>query len=116
MKAYSIDLRERVVAAIDDGMSQANAVGTFRVSRATITRWCAQRRATGRLHPRVPRGQTATITAAHLPALRTQLDTAPDATLAEHAARWNATHGTSLSQWTLGRAIRQLGWTRKKSR
>lgn len=116
MKAYSLDLRERVVAAMDGGMSQVEAVRTFRVSRATITRWRAQRRATGTLIPRVPPGQPVTITGAHLPALRTQLDANPDATLAEHAARWNVVHGTSLRQWTLGRAIRRLGWTRKKSR
>jgi hypothetical protein len=35
--------------------------------------------------------------------------------LPEHAARWNADHGTSLSAWTLGRALRRLGWSRKKS-
>ena len=93
MKAYSLDLRERVVAAIDVGMTQAMAVRTFRVSRATITRWSARRRATGTLTHRVPPGQTATITAAHLPALQAQLATYPDATLAEHAARWNATYG-----------------------
>lgn len=116
MKAYSIDLRERVVAAIDDGMVQANAVRTFRVSRATITRWSAQHRATGTLTPSVPSGQPALITAAHRPALLTQLATYPDATLAEHAARWNAAYGTSLSQWTMGRAIRRVAWTRKKSR
>jgi hypothetical protein len=35
-------------------------------------------------------------------------------TLHEHAAPWNAAHGTTLSARTLGRAIARLGWTCKK--
>jgi hypothetical protein len=39
----------------------------------------------------------------------------PNTILSEHATRWNATYGTSLSQWSLGRAIRRLGLSRKKT-
>jgi hypothetical protein len=47
--------------------------------------------------------------------LRFQLEHFPDASLADHAQRWNADHTTTLSPWMLGRAIRRLGWSRKKS-
>ena len=114
MKAYSLDLRTRVLAAIDGGMSRADAVRTFQVSLGSIKRWLRLRQTSGALVPRSRKGKTATITDAQFPTLRFQLDHCPDASLAEHAARWNADHATTLSSWTLGRAIRRLGWSRKK--
>ena len=115
MKAYSIDLRKRVLDALDAGMPRADIVRIFHVSHSTLKRWLIRRATTNSLdqHPRS--GQTPRITTADDAHLRVQLQHHPDATLAEHAALWNAEHGTTLSQWTLGRAIRRLNWTRKKS-
>jgi len=114
MKAYSLDLRTRVLAAIDGGMSRADAVRTFQISLGSIKRWLHLRQTSGTLAPRPRKGKTASITAAQLSTLRFQLDQFPDVSLAEHARRWNADHATTLSSWTLGRAIRRLGWSRKK--
>ena len=44
MKAYSEDLRLRVVAAVDGGMPRSAAVRVFGVSRATLTRYLQLRR------------------------------------------------------------------------
>jgi transposase len=63
-----------------------------------------------------PSGRRRTIPPTQHAALWAQLEADPDATIALHTERWNATHGTTLSQWTVGRAIRRLGWTRKKRR
>jgi transposase len=116
MKAYSVDLRTRVLAALDRGMPRKEAVTTFQVSLPSIKRWVAIYKATGSVAPRATGGGPAlTITPAQEQELRVQLEAFPDATLAEHAQRWNAAHDTSLSRWTLGRAIARLGWTRKKS-
>ena len=117
MKAYSLDLRDRVLAALDRGMPRSQVVTTFQISLASLKRWHAARRDTGDFAPQLPSGGfEPTIPPEHHPHLRAQVAALPDATLAEHAAHWNATHGTSLSQWTIGRAIRALGVTRKKSR
>ncbi len=117
MKAYSVDLRERVLAALDRGMSRAEVVTTFAVSLASLKRWHAARRNTGSFAPKPPSGgPTARFTPAHDEDLRAQVSVFPDATLDEHAVRWNTAHGTSISQWTIGRAMRCLGLTRKKSR
>ena len=114
MKAYSLDLRTRVLAAIDGGLPRADAVRTFQVSLGSIKRWLRLRQTSGTLAPRPRTGKVARITTAQLPTLRFQLEQFPDASLAEHARRWNADHATTLSSWTLGRAIRRLGWSRKK--
>jgi transposase len=117
MKAYSVDLRERVLAALDRGMPRSQVVITFQVSLASLKRWLAARRTTGDFAPQPPSGGfEPTITSEQHHQLCAQVAAFPDATLAEHATRWNAAHATTLSQWTIGRAIRGLGLTRKKSR
>jgi transposase len=60
MKAYSEDLRQRIVAAIDRGMSRAEALTTFRVSLASIKRYLKQRRETGHLTVKPRTGLRAT--------------------------------------------------------
>jgi transposase len=114
MKAYSLDLRTRVLDAIDLGMARSKVVRVFQVSQSSIKRWLLQRQETGSLAPKPRPGKRATIAPGQLPTLRFQLDQFPDATLEEHAQRWNADHRTTLSHWTLGRAIRRAGWSRKK--
>src|SRR3712207_9478479 len=51
MRAYSMDLRERVVAAVDRGMTQEQAAALFGVSVNTVARYLARRRDTGSLAP-----------------------------------------------------------------
>lgn len=117
MKPYSVDLRSRALDAIDRGMSRAEAVSTFQVSHASLKRWLKTRRETGDLTPRpATGGPDHTIPPAQAADLCAQVAAAPDASLADHAAQWNASHGTTLSVSTMGRAIRRLGITRKKRR
>lgn len=115
MRAYSIDLRERVLAAIDAGTSQTQVATTFRISERTISRWLARRSAGQPLAGGTGPGRPHGISAAALPALCAQLEAQPDATIADHLAQWNAAH-TPVSQSALVRAIRRTDWTRKKRR
>jgi len=116
MKAYSLDLRERVVGAVATGQSQAAVARTFQVSRTTVKRYVAQQRHTGSLHPTPPARKPPQIGPAEQLALRAQLDAHPDATLAEHCTRWAEAQGGRVSVPTMWRAIARLGWTPKKRR
>jgi transposase len=49
MRSYSEDLRERVMAAIDQGARREALAARFSVSVSTITRWVRRRRETGGL-------------------------------------------------------------------
>ena len=106
MRAYSMDLRERVVAAVDGGMSQEQAAVTFGVSVNTVGRYLARRRDLGSLAPSVqrhgPRPEKKQRLQAWLPA---RLQVAADATLAEHAAAFSTEHGVAVSLATMSRAI-----------
>lgn len=54
-KALSLDLRERVVAAVSNGMSRRQAAERFGVSASSAIRWCARERETGSVASR-PQG------------------------------------------------------------
>ena len=118
MKAYSIDLRQRVVLAVERGMPHAKVAATFGVSLSTIKRLLTRRRqnVADELAAAAPPGRRRTLPPTQHPILWAQLEANRDATSAMHTHLWNAVHGTSISQWTMGRAIRRLGWTRKKRR
>ena len=118
MKAYSLDLRRRIVAAAARGMARAEIAITFGVSLSTIQRLLARQRRNPQdtLAAQTPPGRRRTITPDQHAALWAQLEANRDATIAAHTQLWNATHQTSVSQWTVGRAIRRVGWTRKKRR
>jgi transposase len=116
MRPYSHDLRERIVRAYDAGMPKFRIMQTFQVGRATVSRYITLRRKTGGLAPKPIPGRPPRIGPAQLPALVAQLETTPDATLAEHCATWAETRQTRVSPTSMGRAIERTDWTRKKRR
>jgi len=50
---YSLDLRERVVEAVDAGASCRAAAASFRVSVSTVVKWAQRWRATGSVAAKV---------------------------------------------------------------
>jgi putative transposase len=116
MKQYSADLRERLLGAIDAGLPLAEAARLCRVCPSTIGRWRRRQRTTGAVAARARPGRTPRIGPTHAAALRAQVAAAPDATLAQHCARWAAEQGVAGSVATLSRPIRRRGVTLKQSR
>jgi transposase len=116
MKPYSLDLRQRIVTAVVDKQLHPEEVAErFSVSRDTVERY-VQRALTGALAPQTSPGRPRVIGPEHHQALRAQLEAHADATLAAHCQRWTATQGVEVSTATMSRAIKRLGWTRKKRR
>jgi transposase len=104
-----MDLRERVVAAVDDGMTQDQAAATFGMSVNTVGRYLARRRDTGSLAPAVQRHGPKPEKTQRLHAwLPSRLAAAADATLAEHAAAFVVEQGVVVSLATMSRAITSL--------
>ncbi len=115
MRAYSLDLRARIVAAVEAGEAHPVVAQRFGVAVATIGNYLRLRRATGGLAPRPRPGAPLEIGPAQYPALRAQLQADPDATLARHCATWAEGQGQVVSVSTRGRTIARLGWTHKKN-
>ena len=116
MRAYSSDLRERIVRAVDQGRSQREAARQFGVGVSSVKRYLQQRARTGTLARRPIPGGPRRIGSEQEAVLQARVAAAPEATLAEHCAWWEAQQRQRVSGPTMWRAIRRLEWTRKKGR
>ena len=114
MKTYSMDLRERVVAACDarDGTREQIAA-RFSVSVSWVRKLIRRRRETGSIAPR-PRGggQPPAFDAEAGRRLREAVRADDDATLEELARA----AGVACCASAVHRALQRLGITRKKRR
>lgn len=111
MKAYSMDLRERVLSDCDDGMTTAEVAEAYRVSTAWVRRLKQRRRETGEVAPRVARPGPTPVLAGESDRLRQVVRANPDRT----AAEYRQLLGTAAAVVTVWRALRRLGLTHKKS-
>ena len=116
MKQYPADFRDRLLRAIDAGLDEAEAARRFGVHPDTIARWRARRGERGTVAASPRPGRPPLIPPADRPALRAQVAARPDATLADHCARWAAAHGVRVSPATMSRALAKLGLPLKKRR
>src|SRR5215831_4716328 len=114
MRAYSTDLKERLVRAVADGQPMRAAARRFGVAVTTVKRAVVQARATGSLARKPIPGRPRELTRDQEAILRARLQAAPDATVGEHCAWWAEHQGHLMSVTTMWRAIRRLGWTQKK--
>ena len=114
MRAYSTDLKERLVRAVADGQPMREAARRFGVAVTTVKRAVVQQRETGSLARKPIPGCPRRIGTEQEAIVRARLEAAPDATVLEHCAWWAEHHGQQLSEATMWRAIRRLGWTHKK--
>jgi transposase len=115
MKAYSQDLRERILQTVDEGKTQAEAASLLKVSETTVKRYIRQKREKGHVRPKSIPGRPPSKRAPLEAQLQPQLERRPDATLQEHCEAWEAEAGIKVSISTMSRAMQHLQWTRKKT-
>jgi transposase len=113
-KSLSFDLRSRVLAAIDVGLSRRQAAERFGVSASSAIRWDALRRAGGDVRPKPQGGdRLSRRTEAHADLIHAALAEVPDITLPELKLRL-ARHGAQVSVAALWRFCDRHKITRKK--
>ena len=113
--AYSQDLRDRVLAAVDGGLGVYAAAPLFRVSVSYIYKALGRRRATGDVTAHKSGGGPKPKLAAYDEALRVQVAQKGDITLIALQAWLAGDHALKVSVGCLGKRLRQLGLTLKKS-
>jgi len=86
-KPYSMDLRERVIAAVEDGMSTRQAAARFSIGIATAGAWSRLKRATGAVRPARQGKPKGSVLDAHGEFIFGLIEEAPDITLEEIAER-----------------------------
>ena len=116
MRAYSKDLRVKVLEAVDRGMPRAEVARIFGISLPSIKRWLKRRRETGAVDAEAPPGPPAVKGAMLGGWLPAHLRRNPDLTLGEHYEAFEEDSGVKVSEATMSRAISRLpgGWPLKK--
>ena len=112
MKAYSMDLRERVLKDLDGGLRTSAAAAKYSVGASWVRRLRQRRTATGQTGPKSQRRGPVAAAVTHAERIREAVRVAPDATLDEFRKRLD----WKMSRSTLANALVALGLTRKKSR
>lgn len=110
-KAYSQDFRQKVIDAIElDGHKKCEVSEFFNISRNTIDLWLKLKAETGALKPRPnkPPGTNHKIT--DWEKFREFAQVHGDKTQEQMAQLW----GEQISARTISRALRKIGFTRKK--
>ena len=113
-RAYSQDLRLRVLGAIDGGMSKMQAHRTFRVSRSTIDDWLRLRAEQGHVRDKAAVRSKTGGALGDLEVFGPFAARHSGATLKQMAEVWQDETGQELSINTFSLALQSLGWTRKK--
>lgn len=116
MDTYSMDLRERVLAACDAGQPTKRVAERFGVSPAWVRRLKQRRRESGSASPRKRgRQDPGMFDRKRSAALRRMIKESPDTTLAQLQMRVEDELGITCSVFTIWRTVRRLGITLKKS-
>jgi transposase len=114
MKAYSKDLRQKIVAAIERGMPKAEAARTFRVGISTVKRYATKVQRGESLEPAKAPGKPPKMDQRVRKLLEEDLHERPFVTLQQRCDYVEAISGVSVSRSSMCRAIARIGSTRKK--
>src|SRR6266699_2224142 len=114
MRAYSQNLRQQVLRAVDEGISRVEIIERFQVSRATIKRYLKQQRETGNVLPRPIPGRPPRRGTALQMGVQELLEAHPDASQNDYCQWWEAEHGRHVSRASMSRAIHAIGPIAKK--
>jgi transposase len=114
MKAYSEDLRQKIVDAIERGMPKVEAARTFGVGISTVKRYASKAPRGESLEPGKAPGKRPKIDEKVRKLLEEDLHERPFLTLRQRCDYVEAISGVSVSRSTMCRAIARIGSTRKK--
>ncbi len=113
MKAYSEDLRAKILEAMDRGMPKSEAARTFGVSRTSVKRYAAARREGKPLAPKKHPGSRPKLDEGTRKLLEADVEERPAATLKDRRRFLEGVVGVSVSESTLSRLLRKMGFSPK---
>src|SRR5918994_2458995 len=115
MKAYSEDLRKKVVEAVERrGTSKSEAARLFGISLSSVKRYTKLADRGESLTPRKGGGRPPIADDATRKLLEQDIRTRPSATIKERRRFLESFAGKSLSEPTLRRLMKRMGFSRKK--
>lgn len=112
----SLDLRERLVEAVESGSSIRQAARRFSVSPSAAIKLMQRVETTGSLQPEPSGGRKPLLLKSHAKALAGMVETDHDMTLVEIQAELERRFDVTAGLSTIHRMLRRLGLRLKKSR
>ena len=116
MNAYSEDLRKKIVEALRRGATKSEAARAFGVSRSSVKRYAKLAEEGRSLVPKKRPGSKPKMDESATKLLEADAQKRPAATLSERREFLQKAVGVHVSDSTVSRMLRRLGWTRKKGR
>jgi transposase len=114
MNAYSEDLREKIVEALERGMSKSQAARTFSVSLSSVKRYAKLAQEGRSLAPKKRPGSKPKLDERSRKLLQADLEEHPFLTLQQRCEYLRAVASVEVSRSTVCRAIKRMDSTRKK--
>ena len=114
MRAYSLDLRQKIVESVKKGVPKSETARRFGVDRATVKRYCKLLDERGTLEPRKAPGKASKLDEKARRILVEDLQERPWATHSQRAEFLFALCGVRVSEATVCRAVGRLCRSRKK--
>jgi transposase len=117
MNPYSEDLRKKIVEAVEKrGMPKIQAARTFGVGISSVKRYVAAARQGRSLAPKKRPGSKPKLDESARKLLEANLEEHPEATLPQRREFLRRVCGVSVSDSTVSRMLKRMGWSRKKDR
>jgi transposase len=118
MKAYSLDLRQKILRAYDQQLGSQRAIAAlFGVSQSFVEKLLRRWRTTGAVAARPHGGGSRPrCDGAALACVQRLVEAQSDATLEELCVQLSQQCSLRVSRPTMSRVLQRLGWPRKKSR
>ena len=113
MRAYSEDLRRKIVAAIERGMPKAQVARTFDVSLSSGKRYARRVRQGDSLTPKKSPGRPRKVDENARALLEEDVKERPAATISQRRRFLEHLTGTTLSDSTVRRLMKRLGFSQK---
>ncbi len=110
----SIDLRKRVIDAVDKGMYKSKAAEIFKVSRRVIYNWLVLRAKTNSLAPKVDYQKGHSHKIEDWKQFKIFAEKNKHKTIREMAIEWQKLINNNVSETTIQRALKKINYTSKK--
>jgi transposase len=114
MNAYSEDLRKKIVEALRRGTTKSEAARTFGVSRSSVKRYAKLAQEGRSLAQKKRPGSKPKIGRSAGRLLEADLERRPAATLSQRREFLEKAAGIRVSESTVSRMLKRLGFSRKK--
>ena len=113
MRGHPIELRERIVEAVEEGERKSAVARRFKVDLSSVKRY-VKRAEAGCLEAKPARGPKSWLTEEHAEVLKQQVKDHNDWTLEQHAEGLAEKTGLRVKKSAIGKYFKRLKITRKK--